>query len=106
MHARCNVSMLTLARLLLLPLLASLPPLPPRALQLEDIKQFRQWDSRTPGHPENFLTPGVEVTTGAPPPPAAAAMGAAPSVAGVKPTGGHSGGLCACAARHLQTAFS
>jgi hypothetical protein len=33
-------------------------------LQLEDLKQFRQWDSKTPGHPENFLTPGVEVTTG------------------------------------------
>lgn len=33
-------------------------------LQLDDIKQFRQWDSKTPGHPENFLTPGVEVTTG------------------------------------------
>lgn len=35
------------------------------SLQLDDIKQFRQWDSKTPGHPENFLTPGVEVTTGA-----------------------------------------
>ncbi|MCS7292461.1 MAG: transketolase [Gloeomargarita sp. SKYBB_i_bin120] len=31
---------------------------------LEDIKQFRQWGSITPGHPENFETPGVEVTTG------------------------------------------
>ncbi|XP_002991185.2 transketolase, chloroplastic [Selaginella moellendorffii] len=30
----------------------------------EDLKQFRQWSSRTPGHPENFETPGVEVTTG------------------------------------------
>lgn len=28
------------------------------------MKQFRQWGSRTPGHPENFETPGVEVTTG------------------------------------------
>lgn len=34
-------------------------------LQVDDLKQFRQWESRTPGHPENFLTPGVEVTTGA-----------------------------------------
>lgn len=31
---------------------------------MDDIKSFRQWDSRTPGHPENFLTTGVEVTTG------------------------------------------
>lgn len=31
---------------------------------LEDLKQFRQWKSKTPGHPENFITPGVEVTTG------------------------------------------
>jgi transketolase len=33
-------------------------------LPLEEIKQFRQWGSRTPGHPERELTPGVEVTTG------------------------------------------
>ncbi|WKA05497.1 hypothetical protein VitviT2T_023460 [Vitis vinifera] len=30
----------------------------------EDLKSFRQWGSTTPGHPENFETPGVEVTTG------------------------------------------
>lgn len=34
------------------------------SVTLEDIKQFRQWKSKTPGHPENFMTPGVEVTTG------------------------------------------
>jgi transketolase len=33
-------------------------------LALDDLKQFRQWGSRTPGHPERGHTPGVEVTTG------------------------------------------
>ena len=33
-------------------------------LSLDDLKDFRQWGSRTPGHPENHMTPGVEVTTG------------------------------------------
>ncbi len=33
-------------------------------LPLEQLQQFRQWGSRTPGHPELGLTPGVEVTTG------------------------------------------
>jgi transketolase len=32
--------------------------------QLEQVKSFRQWGSLTPGHPENFVTEGVEVTTG------------------------------------------
>ncbi|NJN61898.1 MAG: transketolase [Coleofasciculaceae cyanobacterium RL_1_1] len=34
------------------------------SVTIEDIKQFRQWGSRTPGHPENFETKGIEVTTG------------------------------------------
>jgi transketolase len=33
-------------------------------LTMEDLKAFRQLGSKTPGHPENFLTPGVEVSTG------------------------------------------
>ncbi|MGB9178674.1 MAG: transketolase, partial [Pyrinomonadaceae bacterium] len=33
-------------------------------LPLDEIKNFRQWGSKTPGHPENVLTPGVEITTG------------------------------------------
>ena len=33
-------------------------------LSLDDLKQFRQWESRTPGHPEYGYTPGVETTTG------------------------------------------
>ena len=33
-------------------------------LGLDDLKAFRQWGSRTPGHPERLLAPGVEVTTG------------------------------------------
>ena len=35
-----------------------------QSVGLEDLKQFRQWGSKTPGHPETFETPGVEVTTG------------------------------------------
>ncbi len=33
-------------------------------LGLEDLQQFRQWGSRTPGHPERGDTPGIEITTG------------------------------------------
>jgi transketolase len=33
-------------------------------LPLEELKNFRQWCSRTPGHPEHGITPGVETTTG------------------------------------------
>ncbi len=33
-------------------------------LSLDDLKQFRQLDSKTPGHPENFLTDGVDFSTG------------------------------------------
>jgi len=35
-----------------------------KSMTIEDIKQFRQLDSKTPGHPENFITEGVETTTG------------------------------------------
>lgn len=31
---------------------------------MDDLKSFRQWGSKTPGHPENFETEGIEVTTG------------------------------------------
>ncbi|GAB4372770.1 MAG: transketolase [Elainellaceae cyanobacterium] len=34
------------------------------SVTLDELKQFRQWGSKTPGHPENFETHGVEVTTG------------------------------------------
>lgn len=34
------------------------------SVTMDDIKQFRQWGSKAPGHPENFETEGVEVTTG------------------------------------------
>ena len=33
-------------------------------LSVDDLKQFRQLHSKTPGHPENFMTPGVEMATG------------------------------------------
>ena len=49
-HARCS--------------LYSLLHLTGYDLPLDDLKRFRQWGSRTPGHPEFGLTPGVEATTG------------------------------------------
>jgi transketolase len=45
-------------------LLYSLLHLTDFELTLDDIKQFRQWGSKTPGHPERGHTPGVETTTG------------------------------------------
>jgi transketolase len=45
-------------------LLYSLLYLTGYGLELDDLMQFRQWGSRTPGHPEHGLTPGVEATTG------------------------------------------
>ena len=33
-------------------------------LPMSELKRYRQWGSKTPGHPEHFLTPGVEITTG------------------------------------------
>lgn len=45
-------------------LLYSLLHLAGYKLSLEDLQNFRQWDSRTPGHPENYMTEGVECTTG------------------------------------------
>ncbi|MCU1286101.1 MAG: tkt [Acidobacteriales bacterium] len=45
-------------------LLYSLLHLTGYPLTLEDLKNFRQWGSKTPGHPEYGLTPGAETTTG------------------------------------------
>src|SRR5256885_6660200 len=45
-------------------LLYSLLHLTGYGLTLDDLKSFRQWGSKTPGHPEYGLTPGVEATTG------------------------------------------
>ena len=33
-------------------------------LPMAELKRYRQWKSKTPGHPEHFMTPGVEITTG------------------------------------------
>ena len=35
-----------------------------KSVSIDDIKQFRQWGSKTPGHPENFETEGIEVHLG------------------------------------------
>ncbi|HKC64091.1 MAG TPA: transketolase, partial [Pyrinomonadaceae bacterium] len=45
-------------------LLYSLLYLTGYGLELDELKRFRQWGSKTPGHPENVLTRGVEITTG------------------------------------------
>jgi transketolase len=45
-------------------LLYSMLYLTGHGLELDDLKAFRQWESRTPGHPERHHSPGVEVTTG------------------------------------------
>ncbi|MHA1965085.1 MAG: transketolase, partial [Candidatus Thorarchaeota archaeon] len=45
-------------------LLYSLLYLTGYGISMEDIMDFRQLGCKTPGHPENFCTPGVEVTTG------------------------------------------
>ncbi|MDQ2972273.1 MAG: transketolase, partial [Pseudomonadota bacterium] len=45
-------------------LLYSLLYLTGYGVSLDDIKQFRQWGSKCPGHPERGHTPGVETTTG------------------------------------------
>src|SRR3990167_5876611 len=45
-------------------LLYSLLHLTGYALTIDDLKHFRQLHSKTPGHPEHGLTPGVETTTG------------------------------------------
>jgi transketolase len=45
-------------------LLYSLLHLTGYELPMEELKNFRQWGSKTPGHPENFLTDGIETTTG------------------------------------------
>src|SRR5258705_9142309 len=44
-------------------LLYSLLYLTGYCLELDQLKQFRQWKSLTPGHPEKVLTRGVEITT-------------------------------------------
>ena len=46
------------------PLIYSLLHLYGFGTTMDDIKQFRQWGSQTPGHPEHGLTKGVETTTG------------------------------------------
>ena len=35
-----------------------------KGMTVDELKNFRKLDSKTPGHPENFMTPGVETTTG------------------------------------------
>src|ERR1700710_2184474 len=43
---------------------ALLPLAGAEGMTADELRRFRQLDSRTPGHPENFMTAGVETTTG------------------------------------------
>ena len=68
-HNPCNPSWMGRDRFILSGghgsmLLYSLLHLTGYDVSLDDIRNFRQWGSITPGHPERGLTPGVEVTTG------------------------------------------
>jgi transketolase len=68
-HNPANPNWLNRDRFILSPghasaLLYSLLYLTGYDLPIDELKRFRQWESKTPGHPEYGLTPGVEMTTG------------------------------------------